>query len=132
MRQSIISIAILLLAGQAQASVTLTTARYFDIRSGITLTDAGSFELQPGGNISLLAGNLQLASNQSISSPPLAIANPGEITIFSGQPILASQGQISISPPTILNIQSSVPEPESWAMLLTGLGLLGVRCRKRN
>lgn len=134
MRLSFISIAILILAGQAQASVTLTTGRYFDldIRSSTTLIDAGSIELKPGGDISLQAGNPQLPSNQSASRPPLTITNSGEISIFSSPPILAAQGVISRSPPPILNIQASVPEPESWAMLLAGLCLLGLRCRKRN
>lgn len=124
MRLSIISTIILLLSGQAQASIAPTAATRVDPRSSTILPDAGTIELQPGADI-------QLSTSPAISGTLPVITTGGEITVFGSPSIVVSQDPLDPSP-LMLDIHSSIPEPEAWAMLAAGLGLLGLHRRKRH
>lgn len=85
-----------------------------DLSSGVgerphLIVDAGSVLVTPGADLSLA---------QRVRDNEWAVLLPdgGSVRLVSGSPLL---------------VQSPVPEAETWAMLLVGLGLLGLMSRKR-
>ena len=102
---------------------------FWDVRSSATLDTSTSFL----GNILALT-SITLNTGATIGCGS-ALANTGAVTMASntigigcggGLDVLASGGT-----PTFLPYVAAVPEPETYAMMLAGLGLLGFMARRR-
>jgi hypothetical protein len=100
--------------------------------SGITGTDTVSFS-----SIKLLSGETTIATgtlSSLFSANGIAVVGSsglaaGEYSIeIAGTAINGESGNYSGN----VNLVSAVPEPESYAMLLAGLGLMGTIARRRS
>jgi hypothetical protein len=61
-------------------------------------------------------------------SPMLSIAPNKSLNTFRA----VASGQFSSDPAPIVNYASAAPEPSTWAMMLVGFGIIGIRMRKRS
>lgn len=85
---------------------------------------SGSVSIVAGGAIGLGGGYVM----------PTSVPPPGDFTVGGSIVIQGSGGLIVTSDAAngnTLEIQTPVPEPEAWAMLLAGLGLVGFAARRR-
>ncbi|WP_296885281.1 PEPxxWA-CTERM sorting domain-containing protein [Thiobacillus sp.] len=97
----------------------------------------------PGGSITLVATrgiNNGLPSGGPLASGGLILGTGASIDVSgSGQPVqldegiqLRAGGSLSIAPGGgIVTAQAPIPEPETWAMLLAGLGMVGFAAVRR-
>lgn len=94
----------------------------------------GAVTIRSGGNISLVdsapwpnrfsaGGSISLGLGEHGARIPLP---GGDVLIAIGQPIAAGAGVFDGV------IVSSIPEPEPYAMLLAGIGLVGLVARRRD
>lgn len=79
----------------------------------------------PGGDFGLGGRNTTVpkptpASRDLGVGGNIVIQGPGQLTVVGG---------MDVNNP--ITIQTPVPEPETWAMLLAGLGLVGLSARRR-
>ncbi|UCV05429.1 PEP-CTERM sorting domain-containing protein [Dechloromonas denitrificans] len=155
MRLSFFAIAILLLAGQAQADISLAAGGNIQLGADRPLDLAASRSRELSGKIELVAGNISLSEGGSLlivgSTAPLVIESP----LSAATPVRPPQsttteggGTINFIPfdignsPSISIVQpdsglaalrmAAVPEPKNYAMLLAGLALMGFIARRRN
>lgn len=123
MRIKIGCLILLALAGVSQSSLarTITPGGYEPMSRPIEvshLPSAGTVEISAGADISL-------GSGVSGRRETIVSSLGGDIQLASSQPILV-EGSVADNAMVTL-----VPEPESYAMLVAGLGLLGVVVRRR-
>lgn len=85
-------------------------------RGDILIGSAGTLEVSPSAEISL--GGAQSGWIGAGRIEAIAPRAGGNLQLATG-------GEISILQPSGTGSISAVPEPESWALLLAGLGLLG-------
>lgn len=123
MRIKIGCLILLALAGVSQSSLarTITLGGYEPMSRPVEVS-----RLPSGGTVTISAGaDISLGSGVSGHRETIVSSLGGDIQLDSSQPILV-EGSVADSAMVTL-----VPEPESYAMLLAGLGLLGVVVRRR-
>lgn len=101
---------------------------------------AGTFGGTPGTASTISFGRGSLFSGFSITAPNLGFTQFSAPTLFTG-PLSApvfSMGSFTLINPffgngrlNISQVQSAVPEPATWAMMLVGFGLTGAAMRHR-
>ncbi|WP_428827789.1 PEP-CTERM sorting domain-containing protein [Azonexus sp. IMCC34842] len=142
MRLSFFAIAILLVAGQAQADISLAAGGNIELSADRPLDLAASRSRELSGKIELVAGNISLSEGGSLQltePAPLVIEPVRPVSI----PITNRGGTISIGSSTGISVaqpnsglpdlvMAAVPEPKNYAMLLAGLALMGFIARRRN
>lgn len=103
----------------AGGSVELSAGADLSIR-GTTRNDGSPTDLTlPGGRIVIDAQR----------NTPIEVINPdGQIDLASGAALQQLDSALLSAAPSI---QPSIPEPETYAMLLAGLGLVGLAARRR-
>lgn len=87
-----------------------------------------SADLLAGGTVTVLPGASLEVSGAGIVRPtePVRIGGGGSLSITPGG-IVTLQGAV----PESVTVQAPVPEPETYGMLLAGLGLVGFMARRR-
>lgn len=104
--------------------------------SSMTITISGAlgqvFNWTPNGVVGAIIGGTETLDSSNLN---LAIAsgvtyNPGTGSFAATTDNLGT-GLYTLNI-SMWNQVSAVPEPETWAMLLAGLGLVGLRARQRN
>jgi hypothetical protein len=102
---------------------------FWDVRSSATLGTTTSFL----GNI-LAYDSITLNTGATIGCGS-ALANSGAVTMISNTIGIGCGGGLDVlalgATPTFLPYVAAVPEPETYAMMLAGLGLLGFMARRR-
>jgi hypothetical protein len=100
-----------------------------------TVAESGAFQLavweivyENSGSYGLGTGNFQVAS---ASGGAIATANSWLSALGSGVPTMSLSVWASSSSQDLAVFTSAVPEPEIYAMMAAGLGLLGFVGRKR-
>ncbi len=121
-----------------------------DIRIAGNLYGPGwSLRLEAGERLMLdggiIAGNITLTSPASLPSPD-GVRTEAQATLcvsgycdassaIASKPQFTAglslrEGAIALLPPQILTLTPAVPEPETWTLLLAGLGLVGWQARR--
>ena len=117
--------------------------------AGSLTLEAPWVELGEGGLISLPGGSVTLSavSGVDVSRPQSGSLAGGMLIVSAGSSInvagaqrdplaepirVVAGGSLQISDGGLVTLQAPVPEPESWAMLLAGLGLVGWAVARRN
>lgn len=122
MRMKVFVVLLAALAGVSQSSlaVTITVSGYEDLNRRMEASHVqgiGGVEISAGGNISLESG----VGGVGYTTPLLG----GDIQVESHvTPLIAGL----VIDRTMVTI---VPEPQTYAMLLAGLGLVGLASRRR-
>ncbi len=99
--------------------LALPSVCFASIRPIIPDGGAGAIVIAPGGDIGL-------GGNSGIPYPSHVEPAPGGQVVIRGGDISLSTGNEGLTP-----VVSAVPEPEAFAMLLAGLGVVGVVARRR-
>lgn len=92
----------------------------------------------PGGSITLVAhetGSSSAGSGLPRGSASLVSSAGGDLNLRASNSVPAgsiSSGGYHIAPQGSITLQAPVPEPETWPMLLAGLGLVGFMVRRRS
>ncbi|OYY95515.1 MAG: hypothetical protein B7Y41_03160 [Hydrogenophilales bacterium 28-61-23] len=93
----------------------------------------------PGYQVALLAGNTVLASESSLQPNDGFLTSTVNYTALAGNPLLGTALTIRLTANgTQVNFDnvrldvSPVPEPETYALMLAGLGLVGFAARRRS
>lgn len=124
---------------QAQRLQALFSTEYAQLN---TYTDKAAFQIavweimrETGGSLDAAAGSFQILGNDATSSQVATLANSFMATAASyNGPALYSLTRL-----TSANLQdlvtasavNAVPEPETYALLLGGLGIIGMVARRR-
>jgi len=137
MRIKLLWLSFLALAAVSQSSLagTITVGGYEWLSRPIEASyvkPAGVVEIFPGRNISVGSGQFEILAGGDISVGSGIDGGRGSITPLGGGDI-----RLIISQPIVIEglvvdgVITAVPEPESYAMLLAGLGLVGFATRRR-
>lgn len=101
---------------------------------------AGTFGGIAGTASTISFGSGSIFSSLSITAPNLGFTQFSSPTLFTGSRTMPtfSTGSFTLVNPffgngtlNISSIQSSVPEPGTWAMMMLGLGVVGFAARRR-
>jgi hypothetical protein len=140
-----------LLVLRASEAIRIDGALVFDPANAIWIEapqiEIGSGVLLnlPGGSITLSASNSiimngtinVLAGFPSVSIPvasgtiTLNAPTSGTGIIDGSGLLIAPGGSINLQSPGSISLQSPVPEPDTWTMLVAGMGLVGFAVRRR-
>ncbi|OYW36556.1 MAG: hypothetical protein B7Z35_12330 [Hydrogenophilales bacterium 12-61-10] len=117
--------------------------------AGSLTLEAPWVEIGEGGLVRLPGGSVTLSAVRDVDASRL-LGEPvagGMLTVSAGgsiqvagtnnvrplEPILVGGGgSVQVSGDGLVTLQAPVPEPESWTMLLAGLGLIGWAVARRN
>jgi len=117
--------------------------------AGSLTLEAPWVEVGEGALISLPGGSVTLSALRDVDASrlpgePLAggmltVSAGGSINVAGAESVrpvepirVGAGGSLQISSGGVITLQAPVPEPESWAMLLAGLGLVGWAVARRN
>lgn len=106
--------------GQVDFDMTLTTSVRYGLFSSATLAEGGGY--LPAGD-----GYADFFNTVTIADVFGFNAAGQRVSLFS---VAGSDG--TVVPATLTPPVSAVPEPATWAMMITGFGLAGTALRRRN
>lgn len=125
--------------GSATQTLATTLAANTAYTLMVDVGDRNDWATFPGYSVALLAGNTVLASESSLTPNNGWLTSTVSYFATVGNPLLGTALTIRLtSGGTQVNFDnvrldvSPVPEPETYAMLLAGLGLVGFAVRRRN
>jgi hypothetical protein len=120
--------------------LTYSDAFEFEVSFGLPIDIAGASWSQPGGDIGSTGPAINF-SGQAFFAPVIWFNEPwttftyrftpttsGELTLQFGSPGTRDYGPLLDN---VLVTQAAIPEPATWAMLITGFGLVGFAARRR-
>jgi len=105
----------------------------------VDVGDRIDWDTFPGYSVALLAGSTVLASESSLMPNNGWLTSTVNYTALAGNPllgtaltILLTTGGTQVNFDNVRLDVSPVPEPETYALLLAGLGLVGFAVRRRH
>jgi hypothetical protein len=124
--------------GAAQQGVTVYHAEVSGSTStfvSLDLTQTHSFEfLLKNGQVAYRVDGQVIFAGAAFSVPygnPLLVVGDGSATTLTGRGSMTIHGVGFDNAPTLNTLVTTVPEPETYALMLAGLGLVGFAARHR-